>query len=362
MPFKILIVSTPVAPLGTGGGGGIDLSLCNIALTLTERGHWIRVAAPAGSQLPQLEGIELIQIPGAFQVPAQTQAYDTPITMPANPVLGNLWQYAWQTQDQYDLVFNMAYDWLPFYLTPCFRIPIAHFVSMGSLSAAMDTVIGQVADQYPQTIGVCTRTQAETFPFAEACYPLSGGFDLNQYVFSAEADPLVLGWVGRISPEKGLEDAFAAAQATGKQLRIFGVIQDQPYWEQILATYPDVVYDYRGFLDTHHLQDQLRTCSGLLVTSRWVEAFGNVAIEALACGVPVIAYRRGGLSEIVRDGKSGWLVEPDSVQGLVVAIAKLGEIDRQQCRQQAEQEYSLTALGDRVESWFQSILESARQP
>jgi UDP-glucose:tetrahydrobiopterin glucosyltransferase len=89
-----------------------------------------------------------------------------------------------------------------------------------------------------------------------------------------------------------------------------------------------------------------------------VEAFGNVAIEALACGVPVIAYRRGGLAEIVRDGESGWLVEPDHVLGLVQAIARVGEIDRQACRQQAEAEYSLLALGDRVEQWFTEMLSA----
>ena len=94
------------------------------------------------------------------------------------------------------------------------------------------------------------------------------------------------------------------------------------------------------------------------MTPRWVEAFGNVAIEALACGVPVIAYCRGGPAEIVRDGKTGWLVEPDSVNGLTAAIANLDAIDRRTCRQQAEAEYSLEAMGDRVVAWLQDILTS----
>ncbi len=92
------------------------------------------------------------------------------------------------------------------------------------------------------------------------------------------------------------------------------------------------------------------------MTPRWVEAFGNVAIEALACGVPVIAYRRGGPAEIVRSGKTGWLVEPDDVLGLVEAIGKIGECDRHACRRQAETEYSLTALAIRFEQWFESII------
>lgn len=108
------------------------------------------------------------------------------------------------------------------------------------------------------------------------------------------------------------------------------------------------------------MQQQLRCCKALLMTPRWVEAFGNVAIEALACGVPIIAYRRGGPAEIVIDGKTGFLVEPDSVKGLVSAIARLPEIDRYNCRQSAETDYSLEALGDRFEHWFRKIINHSQ--
>lgn len=92
------------------------------------------------------------------------------------------------------------------------------------------------------------------------------------------------------------------------------------------------------------------------MTHRWMEALGNVAIEALACGVPVISYRRGGPTEIIREGITGWLVEPDNQNELVDAIQKLDQIDRSVCRQQAETEYSLEALGDRIEQWFAQVL------
>jgi UDP-glucose:tetrahydrobiopterin glucosyltransferase len=160
--------------------------------------------------------------------------------------------------------------------------------------------------------------------------------------------------LGRIAPEKGLEDAVAAAQITDMPLKIMGKIQDRSYWQQC-QDYPSAPIEYLGFLSTTELQQELRQCRALLMTPRWMEAFGNVAIEALACGVPVIAYRRGGPAEIIQDGKTGFLVEPDSVTGLVAAIARLNEIDRYICRQEAELEYSLAALGDRFEQWFHNI-------
>ena len=153
----------------------------------------------------------------------------------------------------------------------------------------------------------------------------------------------------------GLEDALAAAKATGLILKIMGKVQDEAYWQQLQTTYAGH-FEYCGFLDTIAMQQIVGNCQALLMTPRWVEAFGNVAIEALACGVPVISYARGGPTEIVRDGKTGFLVEPDSVAGLVAAIGRLGEIDRAACRHQAAQEYSLTAWGDQLENWFNSLI------
>ena len=94
------------------------------------------------------------------------------------------------------------------------------------------------------------------------------------------------------------------------------------------------------------------------MTPRWVEAFGNAAIEAFACGVPVISYRSGGLTEIVRQGKTGFLVDMGSVSGLIEAVSHIETIDRLACRQQLESEYSLEVWGDRLEKWFEQLITS----
>jgi len=351
--FKILFLSTSVGQLGSGLGGGVELTVLNIAKELHRRGHKIAVVAPIGSVL---ESIPVIEIMGDLQVTAQTQDYNAPIVMPADAVLANMWEYARKVQDEWDVIVNFAYDWLPFYLTPFFRTPIAHLISMGSLSASLDRIAGQTAVQFPGTIGVHTASQAQTFAFAKECQLLGSGIDLSLYEFCSQPEPK-LAWLGRIAPEKGLENAVAAAKITGISLKIMGKMQDEDYWQKICADWPEAPVEYLGFLTTTQMQEQVRQCRALLMTPRWVEAFGNVAIEALACGVPVIAYKRGGPAEIVRDGLTGFLVEPDSVNGLISAITCLDQIDRSACRRQAEVEYSLGALGDRFEHWFKSILK-----
>jgi UDP-glucose:tetrahydrobiopterin glucosyltransferase len=353
-PIKLLLVSTSVGPLGSGCGGGVELTLLNISQLMVDRGHTLEVIAPKGSRL---QNIAVHEIAGALQVPAQTLVRTAPVTMPSDSVLGNMWEYVRQVQSQFDLIVNFAYDWLPFYLTPFLTTPVAHLVSMGSVSDAMDAVIEGVAVQYPHAIGVHTRTQAQTFGFSACCVPIGNGLDLTRYNFCERPDN-VLCWLGRISPEKGLEDAVKACEVTGIPLKVMGHIQDQAYFEQIQRDFPKAPFEYLGFFNTDEMQAVVRQCRGLLVTPRWVEAFGNVVMEALACGVPVIAYRRGGPAEIVQAGRTGWLVEPDSVDGLITAIESLDQIDRQACRLQAEREFSLEALGDRTEAWFDAVLKS----
>jgi UDP-glucose:tetrahydrobiopterin glucosyltransferase len=350
--MKLLLMSTSVGPLGSGLGGGVELTLRNLAIEMHQRGHQIQVVAPATSELLDFP---IVQIPGQLQVTAQTQQITDPISMPADPVLANMWDYARQVQGDYDVIFNIAYDWLPFYLTSWFQTPIAHFISMGSLNQALDLEMGRVARNFPGSIGVCSKTQAATFDFADCCLVLGGaGLDLSLYHYNDRPENC-LAFLGRISPEKGVEDAVAAAVASGMKLKIMGKIQDEDYWQRIQQQAPAGSIEYLGFLDTAAMQGVVGGCRALLMTPRWVEAFGNVAIEALACGVPVITYGRGGPVEIVRDGFSGFVVEPDSVLGLTQAIQRLPEIDRQNCRRQAEREYSLQAWGNSLERWFQFV-------
>jgi UDP-glucose:tetrahydrobiopterin glucosyltransferase len=350
--LNLLFISSPVGSLGSGMGGGVELTVKNIAEEMLKRGHRLNIVAPQGSVLGTLP---IIVIAGELQTSAQTQPRNDLIIMPKNAVLANMWEYARQVQADYDLIVNFAYDWLPFYLSSFFTCPIAHLISMGSLTDAMDQIIKQVANHFPKNIAFHSRVQAATFCFGNQHRCLGNGFDLSLYNFCAKPDNC-LGWVGRIAPEKGLEDAVAVAEITGIPLKILGKIQDEEYWQQICQKYPHAPVKYLGFLPTDQLQTELGKCQAMLVTPRWVEAFGNVVIEALACGVPVIAYRRGGPSEIVKDGTTGFLVEPDSVTGLIEAIKNIDQIDRDACCQQAKKEYSMMAMGDRTEQWFWDIL------
>ena len=374
MPLRLLLLSTPVGPLGSGRGGGVELTVVNLAQALVRQSHRVAIAAPAGSVLPErlqdhFARLDLVQIPGAWQPTAQHQAAAQ--LAATGSALANAWEYARQRQGSYDLLVNFAYDWLPFYLTPFLSKPVAHFVSMGSLRAdnaadaadsgsLLEQGIAQVSHAFPGTLGAYTQSQANTFSHllpVDQWQILGGGIDVAGYDY-CDRPGNALAWVGRIAPEKGLEDAVAAAIAAGQPLKIFGKVEDAHYWQSVQQqmAQADAQINYCGFLPTSQLQRALGQCSALLMTPHWVEAFGLVTIEALACGVPVIAYCQGGPAEIVRSGQTGWLVAPGDVGGLVEAIARIDQISRADCRQQAETLYSLSAWGTRFEQWFDQIV------
>ncbi|AGF52024.1 slr1166 [Synechocystis sp. PCC 6803] len=350
--MRLLFVSSPVSSLNSGRLGGVALNLKNITRTMVSRGHEVKIVAPKGSAIA---GLPIQEIAGALQPLIPEPTYHDPVLMPEDAVVAHMWDYIREVEQDYDLIVDFGYEWLPFYLSPFLQRPVLHYVCISSWNAVMDQAINRVAQLCPGTLGAHTQAQAETYAVADSFRILSSGIDLDQYQFVPKSGK-TLAWAGRISPEKGLEDAFAVAQATNLPLQVFGYLQDEQYWQSLKRSYPQAQVEYKGFLPTAEFQQALGQCQALIMTHKWVEAFGRVAVEALACGVPVISYDRGGPREIVETEQTGFLVPPDDVPALVAAVGKISAIDRANCRSVADRRYSLPAYGDRLEQWFTDVM------
>ena len=215
--MRILVVSTAVGPIGQGRGGGVEVTIGSLVRGLVDRGHQLMVLAPEGSEPC---GCPIRTVAGQLQPPWQQQSRDAPIVQPPDGVLANLWREAWALQGRHHVVLNLGYDWLPLWLGPCFTPPVLHLISMGSLSQAMDQAIADVARTHHGHLAFHSRSQMESFGIHHGLV-VGNGFDLGTYRFVQEPEPL-LGWVGRIAPEKGLEDAAAAATALHLPLAVVG--------------------------------------------------------------------------------------------------------------------------------------------
>ena len=363
-PLRLLVVSTAVGSLGSGRGGGVELTLTGLVAGLIARGHRLTVLAGEGSELPPDCGQAVLwTCPGVDQPSWQHQPRAAAVQMPPGSLLAALWEVALDHQSQFDATLNLGYDWLPFWLTPHLATPLFHLVSMGSVATVMDGVIAAVSRWDPRRLAFHSAAQADDFSLSGPPCLVGNGFDLATYQFRELPDPdAPLGWAGRIAPEKGLEDAAAAAARLGRRLVVWGLTADRGYAARVEASVPAGTIEWRGFLPTARLQAELGGCAALLTTPKWNEAFGNVVVEAMACGVPVVAYRRGGPAELVQPGVTGMLVEPDDVEALAAAVGPAEALERGGCRRWVEQHCSREAFATRIEAWLRDGLAPSAPP
>jgi len=355
--LKIAIASSPVAPLGLGPTGGVTRHIENTTKALHLLGHAATVFAPAGSRLG-VEGVALVEVHGQLQPTLATGTPQHTYPIVADSVLGHMWHALFAGQAKYDIVMNFGHDWLPYYLTGLFKTPVGHVVNMGNVCAVTSHEIGAVARRTPERIAFLSRAQADDLGGLNHCFGLSFGLDLSLYRLGEGAGGYLV-WAGRISPEKGLEDALAIAAGLGERLRVAGPIGDESYWQDLQTAFAETL-DYQGNLDQPALQQMLGDGRAFVQTQKWSEALGIVTLEAMACGTPVVAYRRGANAELVDEGTTGFLVPADDLAAGRAAIERIGTIDRKRCRCHIGAQFSLDAYADRIARWLDLIFAQTK--
>ncbi len=355
--MHIVIISTPIGFLGSGKGGGVELTLNSLVSGLLAKGHKVDVVAPKNSKLIETSSkAQLHCVEGKEQKSWQHQDYYSLVTIPDNSLLSGMIEKAILIGKKADIILNFSYDWLPIWMTLNINIPIAHIISMGSESFVIRNLISNVYSKFPYNFAFHSKIQASDYSFIENPIVIGNGFNLNNYVFQ-DCKNGPLGWVGRVAPEKGLEDAAYVANALGEKLNIWGIVQDESYALKIEKLFSPGILEWKGFLETDELQKELGTCRALLNTPKWNEAYGNVIVEALACGVPVVAYKRGGPSEIIEHGKTGYLANPDDKESLLEHLKTVDKIDRMNCRKWVENNASSNIFASKVVKWLSTIIK-----
>ena len=354
--LKLVLVSTPIGFIGSGKGGGVELTIRSLVKGLLSLGHEVTLIAPEGSYLPlNCSDAEIVHVSGIQQPSWQHQKDSSPIVIPHDGLLPKLWEEALILGKSSDAVLNFGYDWLPIWLTPQVEIGLFHLISMGGVSQVMRKLISQIAQENPNKFAFHTHRQASDYLLRESPVVLGNGFDLQSYEFQVEKEG-PLGWAGRIAPEKGLEDAVSVASALRSRLLVWGFVEDNAYANKIEENAPKGIIEWRGFLPTSEFQKQLGTCRAFINTPKWNEAYGNVVVEAMACGVPVISYDRGGPGELVQSGLTGWLVGADDIEGMIIATSRANQIDRNECRKWVESTCSQEGFSSRIVDWIKKGL------
>jgi glycosyltransferase involved in cell wall biosynthesis len=169
-----------------------------------------------------------------------------------------------------------------------------------------------------------------------------------------------LAFLGRISPEKRPDRAIRIARAAGIPLKIAAKVDkvDEDYFRNDIA--PLIAgggVEFVGEINEREKTKFLSEAAALMFPVDWPEPFGLVMIEAMACGTPVLAFRRGSVTEVIEDGVTGKLV--DSEEGAVAALPALLSYDRRTVRQRFEKRFTATRMAkDYVDSYRQLLKKS----
>jgi glycosyltransferase involved in cell wall biosynthesis len=264
---------------------------------------------------------------------------------------GRVWEaihvsHAFARSGEFDLVHNHL-DWLPLAFSAHCRAPLLTTIHGFSGPEILPAYLG--ADSAYVSI-----SDADRAPALDYLATVYHGIDLDQIALDAVGgDDLVI--LGRIHPDKGTAAAIEIARLADRALIIAGPIQDQTYFEELVAPHIDgKQVRYLGSVGPERRSDLLGSAHALLHPIGFDEPFGLSVVEAMAAGTPVIAYARGSMPEIIDHGRTGFLVADTA--GAAAAVDAAADLDRMDIRRVAERRFSADRMVDDYLAVYESLL------
>lgn len=338
--MRIAMISTLSRPVPPVGEGSVELLVSLLTERLVARGHEVTLFALAGSATAArlLSPVETSYV-------TDTQKWD------------------WQLYEAFQ-VREAFSQWRDFDVINChsyhFGLLYADFVpipSIHSLHIEPGPDYEFLARRTRQRhLHFCSRYQARGFLDLPGVHVIPHGLELDRYRVAPEPERGgYLAWLGRFHPDKGPLRAIALARRAGIPLKLAG--PPGAYLREVVLPHVDGnLVEYVGEVTGQDKADFLSRARALLYPIERGEPFGLVLIEALASGLPVVATRRGAVSEIIESGVSGWIGETD--EDLLAGIARADELDRPAIRRIAEERFCADRMTDRLEALMLSVVST----
>jgi glycosyltransferase involved in cell wall biosynthesis len=341
--MRIAVVAPLVTPIQEPQLGGSQAVVADLARGLAERGHEVDVYAAAGSAIP---GVTVVDT-GVRADALSTLLYRADRSSAAESHAG---EAAFRTvfdavhQAHYDVVHNHAFDPPAVRFASTLEAPVVHTLHLPP-DAAMAAALDQASrSANPPTIATVSKSAAAGWRrLAHVDVVLPNGVPVHQIPWSESGGGHLL-FAGRFSPEKGAADAIAIARSANVPIDVYGEPYDAEYARDEVDSHrgePDITI-HGGVPRTAIWTLMARACA-VLCPAKWEEPFGMAAAEAQAAGTPVIAYDRGALAEVVRHGKTGFLVPAGDIVGAAQRVGQVAMISRADCRRHAEVNLNLEA-------------------
>jgi glycosyltransferase involved in cell wall biosynthesis len=254
--------------------------------------------------------------------------------------------------DEFDLIHN-HFDFLPLSYSGLVETPV-----VTTIHGFSSPRILPVFEKYNKRTYYVSISDADRSPHLDYVATVHHGIPLDEFTLRSDSDGYLL-FFGRIHPEKGTADAIEVARRAGRPLVIAGIIQDQHYFDREVA--PHVDGDrvrYLGPVGSEKRSEVLGGADALLHLIHFDEPFGLSMIEAMACGVPVIAIGRGSVPEIVVNGETGFIVTDRDTA--VAAVERIDAVGRAAVRKHVETRFSVDRMTEAYLRVYQEVLRHHR--
>jgi len=249
---------------------------------------------------------------------------------------------------EFDVIHN-SFDFLPLSYSALVETPVVTTIHGFSSERILP-----LYQRYNHRGHYVAISDADRHPTLEYAATIHHGIDMADFTLGTGARDYLL-FFGRIHPDKGTAEAIRVAERAGLPLVIAGIVQDRGYFERSVEPHIDgTKVSFLGPVGPGRRSELLGGARALLHLVNFDEPFGFSVVEAMACGTPVIASRRGSMPEIVRDGEGGKLV--DSLDEAVAAVANIGELDPRAVRASVEGRFDRSRMVDQYIELYRRVV------
>lgn len=197
-----------------------------------------------------------------------------------------------------------------------------------------------------------SNAQRKAAPDLNYLATIYNGVKLDEFKFSEKHDDFLL-FVGRLIKNKGVMEAIQAARRAKEKLLIIGPRGGGKYWKEV-KPYLGKQIQHLNYVPREKLYKYYQRAKATLIPIRWEEPFGLVMTESMACGAPVIAFNRGSVPEVVKNGQTGFVVK--NISEMAKAIKKIDSISRLDCRRHVERYFSTEKMVENYEKAFLKLI------
>lgn len=330
--------------------GGAQALLVDLASGLAARGHGVTLLATSGSRVRGVGVIDVGLDPALFTPAVLDRAAPRSDDAAQRDGFARIARTLAQHRELWDVIHAHAYDVPAFDELGVLR-PVVHTLHLAPLDPGVVAAAARAAGGGAVLASV-SRANAAAWTAAGAAVSevLPNGVDVAAIPFSAAGGGALL-FAGRIAPEKAPDAAIRAARRSGREIVLAGPLYDERFFTERVRALLGPDARYVGAVPRAEIHRLMGASAALLLPVTWDEPFGLVAVEAQAAGTPVVAYARGGLAEIVLDGRSGVLVPAGDEDAFARAIPRALALDRAACRRNAER-WTVSAMLDAHEALY----------